>query len=86
MLATGGDVVPVNLVGAYNCFEAARTMGAHVIFLSTSRVYPVAAIEALAYREAATRFELEPEQTTPGVSEEGISERFPLDGQRQQGR
>ena len=40
-------VVQTNLVGAYNCLELARRAGAQVVFLSTSRVYPVAALEGL---------------------------------------
>ena len=34
-----------NLVGAYHCLELARRRGAYMVFLSTSRVYPVAALE-----------------------------------------
>jgi CDP-paratose 2-epimerase len=75
-------IVPVNLMGAYHCFELAARHGAQVIFLSTSRVYPVAAIEELAYTEAETRYELAAEQPLPGASAEGLSERFPLDGSR----
>jgi CDP-paratose 2-epimerase len=71
----GGDViVPVNLVGAWHCFEAAKAHGAQVVVLSTSRVYPIAAIEALEYEEAETRFEL--------VGLDGIAEDFPLAGAR----
>ena len=62
VLAGGDYVVQTNLIGAYNCLELARRGGAHFVFLSTSRVYPVAALEALAYVEAETRFELAPEQ------------------------
>jgi CDP-paratose 2-epimerase len=82
VLAAGDVLVPVNLVGAYNCFEAARRHGAHVIFLSTSRVYPVATIERLSYTEAATRLELDDEQPVAGASAQGISEAFPLAGAR----
>jgi CDP-paratose 2-epimerase len=71
-----------NLVGAYNCLELARRDGAFVVFLSTSRVYPVEPQVGLALEEAETRFELAAEQAIPGVSPRGISERFPLDGAR----
>ena len=54
VLAGGEVIVPVNLLGAYNCFEAARAHGAQVIFLSSSRVYPFAAVEGLAYVETDT--------------------------------
>jgi CDP-paratose 2-epimerase len=75
-------VVQTNLMGAYNCLELARRRGAQFVFLSTSRVYPVAALEGLAYREDETRLELEGEQPMPGASARGIAESFPLEGSR----
>jgi CDP-paratose 2-epimerase len=75
-------VVHANLLGAYHCLELARRDGAQLVFLSTSRVYPVAALNAIAYTEGETRFELAAEQTIPGASESGISESFPLEGAR----
>lgn len=75
-------VVGSNLLGAHNCLELARRDGAQFIFLSTSRVYPFGRLDQAAYRETDARFELLPEQELPGVSEEGISERFPLAGPR----
>jgi CDP-paratose 2-epimerase len=74
--------VRTNLLGAYHCLELARRRGAQLVFLSTSRVYPHAALDALAYEEAPTRFELSAEQAVPGSSPRGISESFPLDGAR----
>ncbi len=86
VLAGYGDspryVVQTNLTGTINALEVARRHGAGMIFLSTSRVYPMAAIAALAYREADTRFELMDGQAAPGVSPQGISESFPLEGVR----
>jgi CDP-paratose 2-epimerase len=82
-LGTDTDyVVRTNLLGAYHCLELARRAEAQLLFLSTSRVYPVVALNRLAYREEETRFELEPEQPFEGVSEAGISEQFPLAGAR----
>lgn len=75
-------VVDTNLLGAYHCLDLARTTGAQFVFFSTSRVYPVAALNAIRYEEGASRFELSPEQELPGVSLAGISEAFPLDGAR----
>ncbi len=77
-----GYLVHTNLTGAYNCLELARRDGAFVVFLSTSRVYPVAPQLELRLDEAPTRFELAPEQEVAGVSPAGISERFPLEGAR----
>ena len=77
-----GYLVHTNLTGAYNCLELARRDGAFLVFLSTSRVYPVAPQAELALEEAETRFEIAAEQAVPGVSPAGISERFPLEGAR----
>jgi CDP-paratose 2-epimerase len=77
-----GYLVHTNLTGAYNCLELARRDGAFVVFLSTSRVYPVEPQVELALEEGPTRFELPAEQALPGVSPAGISERFPLEGAR----
>jgi CDP-paratose 2-epimerase len=85
MAGVGGSpdyVVQTNLMGAYNCLELARRSGAQFVFLSSSRVYPVAALEGLAYREAGTRLELEDKQPLPGASARGIAESFPLQGAR----
>ncbi len=81
----GGEtdyVVRTNLLGAYNCLELARRDGAQVVFLSTSRVYPVGPLNALRYVEAEKRFELSPQQDRQGASERGIAEDFPLEGAR----
>src|SRR5215218_1071063 len=77
-----GYLVHTNLTGAYNCLELARRDGAFVVFLSTSRVYPVAPQVELRLEEAETRFEIAAEQAVRGVSERGISEQFPLEGAR----
>jgi CDP-paratose 2-epimerase len=71
-----------NLTGAFNCLELARRTGAQLVFLSTSRVYPYPALNALAYEELESRFELLPDQEVPGASARGISERFPVNGPR----
>jgi CDP-paratose 2-epimerase len=75
-------VVQTNLLGAYNCLELARRTSAQVVFLSTSRVYPVAALESLACYESDTRLELSEEQNAPGASSRGIAESFPMAGAR----
>jgi CDP-paratose 2-epimerase len=74
--------VQTNLVGAFNCLERARQESAFVVFLSTSRVYPVAPQLELALEETGTRYELAAEQPVPGASPRGISEDFPLPGAR----
>ncbi|HEX9967909.1 MAG TPA: NAD-dependent epimerase/dehydratase family protein [Solirubrobacterales bacterium] len=85
MSGVDGDtsyLVHTNLTGAYNCLEAARRAGAFFLFLSTSRVYPVAPQLELALEETETRFELAAEQPVAGASAAGISEDFPLGGAR----
>jgi CDP-paratose 2-epimerase len=71
-----------NLLGAYHCLELARRDGAQVVFLSTSRVYPYAQLDALRVTEERTRYELAGEQDVPGASAAGIAEEFPLAGAR----
>jgi CDP-paratose 2-epimerase len=77
-----GYVVQSNLFGAYHCLEFARQHGAQLLFLSTSRVYPVAPLQQLPLTETETRFELSEQQSLPGVSRAGVAEDFPLLGAR----
>ncbi|NCR56580.1 MAG: NAD-dependent epimerase/dehydratase family protein [Microcystis aeruginosa LL13-06] len=74
-----GYVLQTNLIGTINCLELARQTQADFIFLSTSRVYPIAYLNQLNYTEIDTRFQLSEQQDLPGVSAFGISEQFPLD-------
>jgi CDP-paratose 2-epimerase len=85
VLATAGQrrfAVKTNLLGAHHCLELAAHHAAQVIFLSTSRVYPVATLNALAYEEDENRFVLAAEQPISGASDRGIAEDFPLEGAR----
>lgn len=75
-------VLETNLVGTINCLEAARSRGAAFLFLSTSRVYPIARLNELPYVETETRFRWRPPGDGSGFSEHGIGEEFPLDGAR----
>lgn len=75
-------LVQTNLVGCYNCLELARRVKAAFLFLSTSRVYPVAPLNALAFEENDTRFVLAERQAVAGASGQGIGEDFPLQGAR----
>lgn len=85
MSGTDGDtsyLVHTNLTGAYNCLELARRDGAFMVFLSTSRVYPVEPQLSLGLVEVETRFELAEGQDVPGASAAGIAEEFPMTGPR----
>lgn len=70
-----------NLVGAYHCLEQARLWNSRLLFLSTSRVYPVAPLEAHPWTEQETRFAWN-DQGTQGITSEGVSETLSLYGPR----
>ncbi len=74
--------VETNLLGAFNCLELARRHEAFLVFLSTSRVYPVAPQLSLRLEETDTRFELADAQSVAGAGRAGISEDFPMSGAR----
>jgi CDP-paratose 2-epimerase len=66
-----------NLTGTLNCLEWARQRCAHTLFLSTSRVYSIPALNEIPLRQAATRFELDTDaQLATGLCERGIGEKF----------
>lgn len=75
-------LLQTNLVGALHCAEYCQRHHAGILFISTSRVYPIAQQVACAYRETATRLELLDQQPVPGLSAAGLSEDFPLAGAR----
>lgn len=70
-----------NLVGAYHCLEKARVWNSRFLFLSTSRVYPVARLEAHPFREEATRFSWG-DHGAPGITARGVSENVEMTGAR----
>lgn len=75
-------LINTNLLGTINCLEFARRNDASLVFLSTSRVYPIQHINSMDYEETETRFVLQDKQSLPGVSAKGIAENFPLDKAR----
>jgi CDP-paratose 2-epimerase len=85
MSGADGDtsyIVHTNLTGAYNCLELARATGARMVFLSTSRVYSMDALNGAALEETETRFDLAAVQPAAGISRDGISESAPTGGAR----
>lgn len=70
-----------NLVGAYHCLEKARQWKSGFIFISTSRVYPIARLEAHPWREEATRF-VWADHGTPGITSRGVAENVEMTGAR----
>ncbi len=75
-------LLQTNLVGSMNCMEWARHYGAAFIFLSTSRVYPIASINRLEFENTERRFVWKAGQEARGFSPQGISEEFSLEGAR----
>lgn len=75
-------LINTNLMGTINCLYFAHYQRAKFIFLSTSRVYPIKTLSELKYEENSTRFSFSDIQEINGVSEKGISEKFPMDGSR----
>ncbi len=75
-------VINTNLMGTINCLELCRKTGSDIIFLSTSRVYPIEKLNALDFTETDTRFELTDKQPFAGASKHGIAPDFPLSGYR----
>jgi CDP-paratose 2-epimerase len=75
-------VLDTNLTGTINCLEAARACRADVLFLSTSRVYPIEGLRAIPLEPTATRLAIKQGTSGPGWSSQGISTEFPLAGYR----
>ena len=75
-------VINNNLYGSINCFNVCLKNKAKLIFLSTSRVYPIDWIENANFKEESTRFVFDENQTTAGISPKGISEALSLEGAR----
>ncbi len=73
-------LVQTNLAGTLRCLELVRRYGASILFLSTSRVYPVGPLRNLPLAEDPSRFSLTSAVT--GAGPEGINEEFPLAGAR----
>jgi CDP-paratose 2-epimerase len=80
----GGEryLINTNLIGTVNCLDHARRHDAMVVFLSTSRIYPIAPLRELPLVPTATRFVIPASIIGPGWSARGITETFPLIGSR----
>ena len=76
------QLLQINLIGTMHCLEAARRHDAAFLLLSTSRVYPVAALNAVPWHEEATRYSWDDPSPVPAVVDGGITESFTLDGAR----
>jgi CDP-paratose 2-epimerase len=74
-------LMETNLMGTYRCLEQARQWRSKTIFLSTSRVYPMAVLERHPWSEQPTRFAW---NEVPGaaISPRGVSEQCAMDAAR----
>lgn len=75
-------IINNNLFGSINCFNLCLKHKAKLIFLSTSRVYPINKIENANFKEEETRFSFLENQHEKGISKLGISEDLDLMGVR----
>src|SRR3954467_13727884 len=80
--ASPAYVINTNLTGTINCLDAVRRCGAALVFLSTSRVYPIASLRALPLNIAGQRLALGEEAAGAGGSAAGIGIGFAMAGSR----
>ena len=75
-------VVEINFGGTLHALEKARQDGSAFLFLSSSRVYSIPALQDIRLRETATRLVPYGAQELSGISPAGITESFPCDSFR----
>ena len=75
-------VIDTNLQGTVNCLEAARKHGADVVYLSSSRIYPIKPLRSLPLERGKDRFYIPADNSGTGWSADGITTDFPLQGAR----
>jgi CDP-paratose 2-epimerase len=74
-------LMETNFLGTYRCLEKARQWQSNFLFLSTSRVYPMAPLEAHPWRESETRFEWL-DVAAAMISSQGVREESASQGAR----
>lgn len=74
-------VFHTNLTGVLYCLEKARAWGSGLLFISTSRVYPIQPLDTHPWRETPTRFAWL-DDGEPGVSSRGVREEVSMQGAR----
>lgn len=74
-------LMETNFLGTYRCLEQARQWNSELLFLSTSRIYPISVLEKHPWAEQPTRFVW---ADVPGaaISSRGVREDCPLTGAR----
>ncbi len=76
------NLIDTNLNGTINTLYFAKKHQAGIIFLSTSRVYPYDTLAKAKLVTSAKRFNISNKQVLNGLTEQGVSESFPLEGLR----
>ncbi len=76
------NLIDTNLNGTINTLYFAKKHQAAFIFLSTSRVYPYDTLAQAKLVTSPNRFNLSNDQALKGLSEQGVSENYPLEGLR----
>ena len=71
-----------NLLGTANCLEFCRRHDAGLIYISSSRVYPIAGLRDLPLEKGPERLELPVDAAGPGWSHRGLRTDFPMEGSR----
>ncbi len=75
-------VINNNFNGSVNCINQCVKWNAKLIFLSTSRIYPINKIENANITESDTKYSFSKEQSETGISEFGVSESLSISGFR----
>jgi len=75
-------LIDSNLMGALNCLEHLRRTGGEMIFLSSSRVYSIPALQNLPLKTNDKRLDIPSDRTGVGWSADGITEDFSTAGPR----
>lgn len=74
-------LMETNLMGTYRCLEQARQWSSRIIFLSTSRVYPISVLEQHPWTEQPTRFTWD-DVAGAAISSRGVTEDCPMTAAR----
>lgn len=70
-------LIDTNLQGTLNALEFARARGGATVFISTSRVFSIAALRSIPLEETETRFQIKAGSIGTGLSPKGIQEIYP---------
>jgi CDP-paratose 2-epimerase len=82
-LSGGVDyLINTNFIGTINCLNFAVKHDSYFLFLSTSRVYSINALESIILKETEKRYEIDPSNDIHGLTKHGIRENFSTSGSK----